>query len=94
MYLDLSDQKDEYIKLNKIDESGKVICEDKKIKTSEFTMVEIVELENQSGLQTTQIITAFDTNEIIDEIRAVFKYENGKWKLKDITSAKSGNLTL
>lgn len=93
LYLDLADKKEELIKNKKIDESGKIIYENKKIITSGFKTLEIVELNGQKGIQTTQIIYAFDRNEIVDEITAIWKYENGKWQIKEARGMKVGNLT-
>ena len=92
LYLDLADKKEDLKNKKYIDESGKVICENKKIKTSSFLSIEQIKINDENAIQTTQIITAFDTNEIIDEITAIWKYENGKWQIKEAKGTKMGNL--
>ena len=92
LYIDLTDRKLELIKNKRIDESGKIISENKKVLTSGFKTIEIVELNGQNGIQTTQLITAFDNTEIVDEITAIWKYEEGKWQIKEARGTKVGNL--
>lgn len=92
LYIDLADRKAELLASKKVDESGKIICENKKVETSGFKTMEIVELNGQNGIQTTQMITAFDTGEIVDEITAIWKYEEGKWQIKEARGTKVGNL--
>lgn len=92
LYIDLTDKKEELKNKKYIDESGKVICENKKIKTSGFLSIEQVKINDENAIQTTQILTAFDANEIIDEITAICKYENGKWQIKEAKGTKMGNL--
>lgn len=92
LYIDLADRKAELIKSKKIDESGKIIAENKKVSTSGFKTIELVELNNQNGIQTTQIMYAFDGAEIVDEITAIWKYEDGKWQIKEVRGMKIGNL--
>lgn len=92
LYIDLTDKKTELIANKKVDESGKIISENKKIATSGFKTIEIVELNGQNGIQTTQMITTFDNNEIVDEITAIWKYEEGKWQIKEARGIKVGNL--
>lgn len=92
LYIDLSDIKSELIKNQKVDESGKIIHNNKKIATSGFTSVELVNLNNQNGIQTKQIIYAFDGTEIVDEITVIWKFEEGKWQVKEAKGARVGNL--
>ena len=92
LYIDLTDKKSELITNKKIDESGKIISENKKVSTSGFKTIELVEINGQKGIQTTQIITAFDNTEIVDEITAIWKYEEGKWQIKEVRGIKVGNL--
>lgn len=92
LYLDLADKKEDYILAKKIDESGKVICENKKLTTTGFTSVEVVKLSDKYGLQTTQRICAFEDNDILDEVTVIWKYENGKWQIAEAEGIKLGNL--
>lgn len=92
MYVDLLDKKNDYIASKKVDESGKVICQNKKVSTTGFITIEIVELNGQNGIQTTQRICAFDNNEIIDELTVIWKYENDKWQMKEAKGLRVGNL--
>lgn len=92
MYIDLSDKKNDYIASKKIDESGKVICENRKVFTTGFITIDVVELNTQNGIQTTQRICAFDNNEIIDELTVIWKYENEKWQMKEAKGVRVGNL--
>ena len=92
LYLDLSDKKSDYIASKKIDESGKIICENKKVTTTGFTSVEIVKLSDKSGIQTTQRICAFEDNDILDEVTVIWRFENGKWKMAEAEGVRVGNL--
>ncbi len=92
MYVDLSDKKQDYLQTKKVDESGKIICENKKIMTTGFTNVELVTINEQKGIQTTQRICAFEEKEIIDELTVIWKYEDGKWQMKEAKGIKVGNL--
>ena len=92
LYVDLADRKTALIESKKIDESGKIISENKKVITSGFKTLEIVELNGKNGIQTTQMITAFDNTEIVDELTVIWKYEDGKWQIKEARGTKVGNL--
>lgn len=92
LYLDLNDKKDDYISTKKIDESGKIICENKKVITTGFTSVEIVKLSDKYGIQTTQRICAFEDNDILDEVTVIWKFENGKWQMAEAEGTRVGNL--
>lgn len=92
LYIDLTDKKSELITNKKIDESGKIISENKKVSTSGFKTIELVEINGQKGIQTTQIITAFDNTEIVDEITAIWKYEEGKWQIKEVRGSRVENM--
>lgn len=92
LYLDLPDKKSDYIASKKIDESGKIICKNKKVTTTGFTSVEIVKLSDKSGIQTTQRICAFEDNDILDEVTVIWRFENGKWKMAEAEGVRVGNL--
>lgn len=92
MYIDLSDKKTDYIATKKVDESGKVICENKEVVTSGFKTIEIVEINEENAIQTTQMINAFDNTEILDEITTIWKYENEEWQMKEAKGIRVGNL--
>lgn len=92
LYLDLEEKKSDYIASKKIDESGKIICENKKVTTTGFTSVEIVKLSDKYGIQTTQRICAFEDNDILDEVTVIWKFENGKWQMAEAEGIRLGNL--
>ena len=81
MYVDLSDMKTLLLENGKINDSGKMIAAEKTVTTTAFFSVENITLNNQSGLQTTQRIVAFPEKLILDEIKTIWKYENGKWQV-------------
>lgn len=90
--LDLSDRKENYITKGFFDESGRLLKENTKIKTSNFYTVELVQLDGYLGIQTIQRIVGFDGEDFLDEIIAIWKYENGKWVLKEAKGNNVGNL--
>ncbi len=92
MYLDLQDKKNDYMQTNKVDESGKIICDNKKIVTTGFCDIQVIEINNQKGIQTTQRICAFEEKDIIDELTVIWKYEDNKWQMKEARGMKLGNL--
>ena len=94
LYIDISDRKSELVQEKKVDESGKVVCSNKNVTTSGFKTLELVELNGQNGIQTTQIIYAFDGTEIVDEITVIWKFEEGKWQVKEARGTRVGNLKL
>lgn len=74
------------------EESGKLIVKDERPQTTGFTSIELVQLSDAMGIKTTQRIIFGDKLNIIDEITCIFKYQDGKWQLKEATSIKMGNL--
>lgn len=90
--LDVQDRKVNYVSKGYYDESGRLLKEDAKITTSGFSSVEIVQLDGYFGLQTTQRIIGFDQDDLLEEIISIWKYEDGKWKLKESKGNKIGNL--
>lgn len=74
------------------EESGKLIVKDERPQTTGFTSIELVQLSDAMGIKTTQRIIFGDKLNIIDEITCIFKYQDGKWQLKEATSTKMGNL--
>ncbi len=90
--LDVQDRKVNYVSKGYYDESGRLLKEDAKITTSGFSSVEIVQLDGYFGLQTTQRIIGFDEDDLLEEIISIWKYEDGKWKLKESKGNKIGNL--
>lgn len=75
------------------DDSGKFLSSDNsKIKTTGFTEIEFIQLTGSMGLKTKQRIITNDNKNIIDEISIVWKYEEGKWQIKEAIGLKLGNL--
>ena len=75
------------------DNSGKyLISDNSKIKTSGFVEFEFVQLTGSMGLKTKQRIITNDIKNIIDEISIIWKYEDGKWQIKEAIGLKLGNL--
>lgn len=74
------------------EESGKLIVKDERPQTTGFINIELVQLSDAMGIKTTQRIIFGDKLNIIDEITCIFKYQDGKWQLKEATSTKMGNL--
>lgn len=90
--IELNDKKENYITSGFYDDEGRVIASKKDIVTSNFTSVELVLLNGQYGIKTTQRIKGFDNLDIIDEIEVIWKYENGTWSIKEAMGEKLGNL--
>lgn len=91
--IELNDKKENYVASGFYDEDGRVLKDELKITTSSFTDVELVEFgEGQYGIRTVQRINGFDELDILDQIVAIWKYENGTWNIKEAYGEKLGNL--
>ena len=82
------------LKENKIfDDSGKYLDGDNsKIRTTGFIEVDFVQLTDFMGIKTKQRIVTKDNKVIIDEFDIIWKYEEGKWQIKEAIGVKMGNL--
>lgn len=74
------------------EQSGKFIMKDNRPQTTGFTNIELVQLSDAMGIKTTQRIIFNDNLNVIDEITCIWKYQDGKWQLKEASSIKMGNL--
>ena len=91
--IDLSSNSSSLIENCVFDNSGKYLESDNsKIKTTGFLEFEFVQLTGNMGLKTKQRIITNDGKNIIDEINIIWKYEEGKWQIKEATGLKLGNL--
>ena len=90
--LSVDDRRDKYVLAGLFDESGKLLKTDVKISTTGFSEVEVVQLTGSKGLKTTQRIIGLDDLDILDEIEIIWKFEDGKWQMKEVTAKKQGNL--
>ena len=90
--LSVDDRRDNYVLAGLFDESGKLLKTDVKISTTGFSEVEVVQLTGSKGLKTTQRIIGLDDLDILDEIEIIWKFEDGKWQMKEVTAKKQGNL--
>lgn len=91
--LDLKNNSEKLIENGVFDKSGKYLDKsDFKIKTTNFTEVEFVQLTGSMGIQTKQRIITNDNQNIIDEISIIWKYEEGKWQIKEAKGIRLGNL--
>ena len=91
--LDLSNNTTSLIESGTFDNSGKYLpSENSKIKTTGFVELEFVQLTGSMGLKTKQRIITSDGKIILDEISIIWKYEDGKWQIKEAVSVKLGNL--
>lgn len=90
--LDLADRKENYVTHGFFDESGRILKDDAKITTSGFTGVDFVQLDGFYGILTKQKVIGFDNEDLLDEITVIWKYENGKWCVKEAKGNKIGNL--
>lgn len=90
--LDLKNNSDVFIENNTFNDSGKYLENgNSKIKTTGFVELELVQLTGSMGLKTKQRIVT-NNNSIIDEIDIIWKFEEGKWKIKEAKGLKLGNL--
>lgn len=90
--LDLKDRKENYVTNGFFDESGRLQKMDKKVTTSGFSNIQFVQLDGYNGIQTVQRIIGFDTDDLLDELTVIWKYENGKWNVKEAKGNNVGNL--
>lgn len=91
--LDLSNNSQSLIENGVFDNSGKYLqSNNSKIKTTGFVEFEFVQLTGSMGLKTKQRIVTSDDKNIIDEISIIWKYEEGKWQIKEAIGLKLGNL--
>lgn len=90
--IELDDKKQNYVTSGFYDESGRVTASKNSISTSNFIEVEFVELSDYNGIKTTQRIKGFDNLDILDIVTVIWKYEDGKWNIKEAKSEKMGNL--
>lgn len=91
--LDLSSNSDSYVQNKVFESSGKCIESDNnKLKTTGFVDMEFVQLTGCMGIKTKQRIVTADGKNIIEEISIIWKYEEGKWQIKEATGLKLGNL--
>lgn len=90
--LDLTDRKENYVTNGFYDESGRLLKTDGKIKTTNFVSLEFVQLDGYYGIQTMQRIIGFNNEDLLDEIIVIWKYENGKWVVKEAKGNMIGNI--
>lgn len=90
--IDLKDKKQNYVTSGFYNENGKLASDKKDISLSGFTKVEMIELNNQYGIKTSQYLKGFDNLDILDQINIIWKYENGEWKIKEAEGENLGNL--
>ncbi len=91
-YIDLKDNKENYITSGFYDNDGRILSEKRDVKTLGFLSVNVIELNGQCGLKTVQRVKGFDNLDILDTIEVVWKYENGSWNIKEAKGEKLGNL--
>ena len=91
--IDLKNMSKSLIENGVFDESGKYIINDNsKIRTTGFIELEFVQLTGSMGIKTKQRIITVDTKNIIDEVSIIWKFEDGKWQIKEAVGIKLGNL--
>lgn len=92
MNMDLLDRKENYVTNGFFDESGRLLKGGTKVSTSGFASVEFVQLDGYNGIQTVQRVIGFDSDDLLDELTVIWKYENGKWSVKEAKGNVVGNL--
>lgn len=90
--MDLKDRKENYVTNGFFDESGRLLKNDIKVTTSSFVNVEFVQLDEYYGIQTVQRIIGFNNDDLLDELTVIWKFENGKWCVKEAKGNNVGNL--
>jgi hypothetical protein len=90
--IDLLDRKENYILKKFYDDAGRLLVAEAKISTEPFGAIEKVELNDRFGIRVVQKIVGFDKVDIIDEVESIWKFENGKWQVKEVKGLKLGNL--
>ena len=90
--MDLKDRKENYVSNGFYDESGRILKDDNKITTSGFCRIDFVQLDGYFGIQTIQRIIGFNSDDLLDEVTVIWKYEDGKWMVKEAKGNNVGNL--
>lgn len=91
--LDLKNASNSWVEKGVFEQSGKCIANDNlKIKTTSFIEIEFVQLTGSMGIKTKQRVVTSDNKNIIEEINLIWKYEEGKWQIKEAVGVKLGNL--
>lgn len=91
--LDLKNASNSWVENGVFEQSGKCIANDNlKIKTTSFIEIEFVQLTGSMGIKTKQRVVTSDNKNIIEEINLIWKYEEGKWQIKEAVGVKLGNL--
>ena len=91
--IDLTNSSSLLIENGVFDKSGKYLNnENSNIKTTSFIEVDFIQLTGVKGINTKQRIVTKDNKNIIDEIDIIWKYEEGKWQIKEAKGLKLGNL--
>lgn len=91
--LDLKNSSNKWVENGVFEQSGKCVENDSfKIKTTAFVEIEFVQLTGNMGIKTKQRIITSDNKNIIEEINLIWKYEDGRWQIKEAVGVKLGNL--
>lgn len=91
--IDLKNESNNWVENGVFEQSGKCVNNDNfKIKTTGFVELEFVQLTGSMGIKTKQRIVTSDNKNIIEEINLIWKYEEGKWQIKEAVGVKLGNL--
>ena len=91
--IDLKNLSSKLIENNVFEASGKIIeNENNKIKTTGFIEIEFMQLSEYMGIKTVQRVVTKDNKNILEEIDIIWKYEEGRWKIKEAKGVRLGNL--
>lgn len=91
--IDLSNNSEILIQNGVFEASGKFMENDNnKLKTTGFVDIEFVQLSGCMGIKTKQRVVTADGKNIVEEISIIWKYEEGKWQIKEAIGLKLGNL--
>lgn len=90
--VDLQDRKENYVSKGFFDDAGRLLKKESKITNTGFISFDFVQLDGYFGIQTTERVLGFDSDDLLDEITVIWKYENGKWNVKEAYGNMLGNL--
>ncbi len=92
VYIDLSDNKQNYITSGFYMENGKLKTDKINVMSAGISEIDFVQLNNQTGIRFVEKVKGFDNLDIIEQIEALMKYENGNWIILEAKGERVGNL--
>ena len=90
--VDLSENKENYITNGFYLENGKLNTDKVKISSAGIYNIELIKIDDKVGVKYTERIKGFDNLDIIDQLKVLIKYDNGKWSIVEVISERFGKV--